>query len=267
MELIPIVSRYGLEGISPDLNVMQDAEYAARADALRKEHGLKWGLYPMPANFFEATDIEFEEGLETLKRWGETLNRYQITRCYNHIPPSCDERQYDRNFDWHVKRLERLTRVTEDIGLDYGLECVGPTDAQRKKRFPFIHTAAGAFALINAAGSKAGIIYDAFHWYTGSNENLDDLYFVAQHVDRVVCLHVNDGIAGKSAAEQEDLTRAMPMTTGVIDSRKFLDLFAVKGYDGPVVCEPLWPTVDHFKKIGAEAAIRELKEAHLRLLH
>lgn len=264
-ELIPLAAKCGIRGIAPDRRMMEDAAYAEKIDNLRKEYDMEWGLVPTPTSFFEVGDEEFEQGLEEFKRWSNTLNKLGITRCYNHIIPSDDERDYDENFEWHVKRLKRVGEVVEGIGLNYGLECVGPHDARKCRKYPFIHTAAGIFALIHEAGTKTGIIYDTYHWFTGSGGNLDDLYYVASQVDKVVCLHVNDGVAGMRYDEQRDLVRELPMTTGVINARKFISYFQKAGFGGPVMCEPLWPTISRFESQATEKSIQELSDAYKRV--
>lgn len=264
--LIPLTSKYNIGGIAPNKQMMTDFEYAQQIDDLRKEYGLEWGLVPTPVSFFEVDNIEFESGLEEFKSWGNTLNKLGITRCYNHIIPSDNERPYDENFEWHVKRLKKVAEVVEGMGLNYGLECVGPHDARKCRKYPFIHTAAGIFGLIDAAGTNTGIIYDTYHWFTGSGGDLDDLYYVASHANKVVCLHVNDGVAGKNFKEQLDLTRELPMTTGVINAKSFIDCFRKAGFYGPVMCEPLWPTIDRFKNQTAEECIQELAAAYARVL-
>lgn len=264
-ELIPLAAKYHIGGIAPNRKMMENPEYAQKIDDLRKKYELEWGLIPTPVSFFEVGDREFENGLEEFKSWARTLNQFGITRCYNHIIPSDNERDYEENFEWHVKRLKRLGEVVENIGLKYGLECVGPHDARKSRKYPFIHTAAGIFALINEAGTNTGIIYDTYHWFTGSGGNLDDLHYVASKPEKIVCLHVNDGVAGKKYNEQLDLIREMPMTTGVIDAKAFVSCFQKNGFEGPVMCEPLWPTIKKFESQSKEESVRELADAYQRV--
>lgn len=81
----------------------------------------------------------------------------------------------------------------------------------------------------------------------------------------MVCFHINDGIAGKSPKEQLDLTRAMPMTTGVIDSARIYKMFKDKGYAGPVLLEPIYPTYERFVKMEAEAVVKEVAEGYNKM--
>ena len=56
----------------------------------------------------------------------------------------------------------------------------------------------------------------------------------------------------------------MPMTTGVIDAASPYKQFEEKGYDGPCICEPLWPTIDLFRNHDKERCVREIAEAYAR---
>lgn len=264
--IIPLAARMGIGGISPSKHMMEDPAYAAYINSMRKDHGLKWGLVPAPIHFLSADEASFEKGLETFKSWADTLCELGIDRCYNHVVPCSQIRPFAENFAFHVERIRKVSTVAESMGMTYALEYVGAHDTYHYYTHPFIHTAAGLLALIEAAGTKTGILYDTFHWFTGSNSDLDDLYLMASHTDKIVCLHVNDGAPGKKYNEQLDLTRELPLTTGVIDAKRFIDTFKEKGYHGPVVCEPLWPAQDRFDAQGIEKTVQELAEAYKRVL-
>jgi sugar phosphate isomerase/epimerase len=163
-----------------------------------------------------------------------------------------------------VRRLERIQAVFADHGIQYGLEFLGPHELRVQHPHPFVHTLSGVLAIADAAGGTAGFLFDTYHWYCGSRR-LDDLYFAAQNSRRMVNLHLNDGLAGKAPDEQRDLTRAMPMTTGVIDAAMIYRLFAESGYQGPAMCEPMRPTTERYAVAPAEESIREVAEAFERV--
>ncbi len=54
----------------------------------------------------------------------------------------------------------------------------------------------------------------------------------------IVHVHVNDAPAGIAVDEQIDSRRKLPVTTGVIDLKGFINALVKIGYDGPVECEP-----------------------------
>lgn len=265
-ELAPLVKKYGIKAINPPAAILEDHKKAREAAKCVYDNGLKWSLMPMPADFLvpDTSDEMFDAGLEKLKVWAGTGEKIGVKYAYNHVFPGHNERDYDENFEWHIIRVRQINKILRDHGIRYGLEFLGPWDLRNTFKKPFVHTIAGVLAIADSAGPDVGIVFDSFHWYTGSSD-LDDLYYAAQHTDRFVCFHINDGIAGKSQKEQCDLTRAMPMTTGVIDSAKMYKMFWDKGYSGPVVCEPINPAYERFVKMDAEAVVKEIAEAYNRI--
>ena len=71
--------------------------------------------------------------------------------------------------------------------------------------------------------------------------------------------------AGKGPREQRDLTRAMPMTTGVIDAVTPYRLFRDRGYQGPVLAEPINPIYEDFRKMPAEEVVKIIAECYDRM--
>ena len=101
-------------------------------------------------------------------------------------------------------------------------------------------------ALGREIGPNVGLLLDCWHWYT-SHGTLDDLKRLT--AEQVVYVHVNDAPAGIPVDEQQDMVRALPGETGVIDIVGFLQTLRAIGYDGPVTPEP-------FKKELNESALR-----------
>ena len=55
---------------------------------------------------------------------------------------------------------------------------------------------------------------------------------------KIVVVHINDAVAGRGRDEQMDLERQLPCTSGIIDSKTFVDCIISIGYSGPVTVEP-----------------------------
>jgi sugar phosphate isomerase/epimerase len=265
-ELSPLLKKHGIQGINPPAALLEDRRKAREAAKCVYDHGLKWSLLPTPVDFLvpDTTDEMFDAGLEKLKVWAETGEKIGVKLAYNHVFSGHNDREYDENFEWHVIRVQQINKIMADRGIHYGLEFLGPWDLRNSLKKPFAHTISGVLAIADAVDPGVGIVFDTYHWYTGSND-LDDLYYAAQHVDRIVCFHINDGIAGKAREEQQDLTRAMPMTTGVIDSARAYKLFRDRDYKGPVLCEPIFPTYNRFIKMEAEDVVIEIAQAYKKM--
>ncbi|MGI6367045.1 MAG: sugar phosphate isomerase/epimerase family protein [Anaerolineae bacterium] len=265
-ELADLAVKYGLGGIAVPRAALEDPSLADQMGELAAERGLEWGLLPTPMDTF-ADDVEgdvLERGLATLDRWAANGARMGVRYCYNHVWPSNAQRAFAENWVWHLERLKRIQEVCARHNIRYGLEFLGPYELRTKEQHPFVHTIAGVMALADAAGGYTGIIFDSYHWYTGSRR-LDDLYLAAANHHRLCNVHLNDGVAGKAPDEQLDLTRAMPMTTGVIDTRLIWQVLEDAGYAGPIMCEPMRPTTERYGQQPAETSVAEVAEAFRRV--
>lgn len=264
-ELAPLAKAAGFSAIGVPASLMEEPEKALEITSVLSDMGLSWGLLPTPADFFagEVDEDTFHRALEKLKHWAELGSKMGITRSYNHIWPA-SHRPFDENFDWHVRRLEKLQRVFLDHGIFYGFEALGPKELREMAPYPFVHTIPGVLAIADAAGGYTGFVFDTFHWYTGSRR-MDDVYYALQNTRRLANIHLNDGIAGRTPDDQRDLERALPMSTGVIDSRMIYQLFKKSPYEGPCVLEPMMPTTTRFATTPVDDAVAECRAAFERL--
>ena len=130
---------------------------------------------------------------------------------------------------------------------------------------PFVHTLDGVLAIADAAGGYAGVVFDTFHWYCSTNGDRDTLLYMEQHADRLVLLHVNDGVPGVPFDRQRDLERRLPMETGVIDSRAVFRRLNTKDCGALCMIEPFEPGRTHFHALTPEAAVREAAALFARL--
>jgi sugar phosphate isomerase/epimerase len=265
-EIAPLAVKYGFEGISVPKEILLDKRKAEEAGDCIREYGLKWGLLQTPVDFFHE-DIEgsvFEEALEMQKKWAEVGEKLGVKYAYNHVWPTSSKREFNENFEWHVDRLRRIQSIFKSHGIKYGLEFLGPKELRTQHKHTFVHTISGVLAIADAAGGESGFLFDTYHWYCGSGR-LDDLYYAAKNCGRMVNLHLNDGVAGVAPDEQRDLIRAMPMSTGVIDSAMIYRTFKENGYQGPAMCEPMAPTTDRFAALPAEQSTIEVMETFKKL--
>ena len=265
-DYLDLAVQYGIGGIGVDSNLLDDEPRALETAKQVWDRGLQWSIMFTPVDFYAPAtdDTVFEEGLECFKRRCAVAEKMKVKYCYNHVWSSNADRAYEENFEWHIRRLSRVQQVCADHGIFYGLEFLGPREVLYRFAHPFIHTIAGVMALADAAGGKAGFLFDTYHWSCeGARE--DDLYFALTHVERMCGFHVNDGVFGRTLPFQRDMERAMPMTTGVIDAATPYRLFKKSGYDGPVVCEPLHPTMELYQTYTKERCVKEFASAYDRL--
>lgn len=263
---LPFIKQYGIGGVGVDSALLDEEEAALELAREVSGLGLSWGILFTPVDFYAPTtdDALFAKGLEVFKRRCAVAEKMGVKYCYNHVWSSNDQRCYEENFLWHIHRLEQVQQVCFDNGIFYGLEFLGPRDVLYRHPHEFIHSIAGVMALTEAAGGKAGFLFDTYHWYC-EGARTDDLYFALTHVDKMCGFHVNDGVFGRGREYQRDMERAMPLTTGVIDAGTPYRLFEQAGYQGPVVCEPLYPAIHQAQDKSAEECVRAFAEAYARL--
>ncbi|MEN6549773.1 MAG: sugar phosphate isomerase/epimerase, partial [Armatimonadia bacterium] len=103
------------------------------------------------------------------------------------------------------------------------------------KKFEFIHTMEQMLELCSCLGQNAGLLLDAWHWYT-SGGTLAQLKKLTN--ENVVYVHINDAPPDIALDDQVDSVRALPGETGVINLTGFLQVLRDIGYDGPVTPEP-----------------------------
>ncbi|MBQ7058276.1 MAG: sugar phosphate isomerase/epimerase [Firmicutes bacterium] len=264
-ELIPLAAAKGFQAICPGMDLLEDPDRLAKADILRKEAGLAWGLLPMPADFYfwGLEDEGFEKGLEKLRRFAELGQKYGIRHAYNHVW-STSFREFDVNFDWHVKRVKAVSELLASYGIRYGLEFLGPHEIRTWQPLEFVHSMAGVLSIADAAGGIAGIAFDCYHWYTSGGKE-KDVRMIELMPNRLVCVHLNDAPAGVAVEDQKDMQRCLPMTTGVIDSRQILQRLDRVAPDGLFMIEPFEPERTRFGKMSASEAACEAAAAMERV--
>lgn len=261
-ELAPYAAKYGFKAISVPGNLMEDPALAAEADSVVKSYGLSWGLLPMPADFYhwDLDDERFASALEELRRRGEIAERLGIRHAYNHVWPT-SFRGFDENMDWHIRRVRAVTAVLKNCGVHYGLEFLGPHELRRWQKNEFVHTLAGVLHIADAAGGDTGIAFDTFHWFTSSNGSIRDLELMESEAHRLVCVHLNDAVAGVPYDRQKDMERRLPMETGMIDSAAILRRFKKLSGDALYMIEPFEPARTRFHGMRAEEAVTAASDA------
>lgn len=264
--LAPLAAANGMQAVSAPAALTDDLPALLEADKKIRDLGLTWGLMPMTGDFYywDLTDEKFDEALERLKVRAANAEKAGITHAYNHVWSS-SFRPFDENFDWHVRRIAAVSNVLADHGIRYGLEFIGPFEVRRMQPHEFVHSLSGVLALADAAGGKAGIAFDTFHWYCSNNGDWGDLMWMAEHTGRLVAVHLNDAVPGVPYNEQKDLQRRLPLESGVIDTRRILKVFQSRPNDALYMIEPFEPGRTRFHGLAAEEAVREAAGIFARL--
>jgi sugar phosphate isomerase/epimerase len=208
-------------------------------------------------------DDAWEPGLGDLPRFASLARELGCTRVTLAMPAGSNERPYAENFEWHVTRFRAIGEILRDHDCRLGIEYIGPKTYRAQFTHEFIYDLAGLMELIQAIGTgNIGVLVDSWHLYTsgGSADDLDRLTN-----EDVVVAHVNDAPLGIPLDEQQDLVRALPTETGVIDLAAFMGKLRAMGYDGPVMPEPFSARVNALAATDPDAAAREVAASMARL--
>jgi sugar phosphate isomerase/epimerase len=229
--------KYGFDSITPgarEFEKKSDAEIRRWLQVM-KAKGVRYGTGGLPVNF-RGDDNAFKKDLARLPEQAALLQKLGVDRVATWILPGNNNLTYLQNFKRHKERLGAAAKVLRDYDIRLGLEFIGPHTLRNRFRFPFACTQIGMMELVEAIGTgNVGLLLDSWHWYTSHGTVNELLQLTAKDV---VHVHVNDAPAGIDVDQQQDNRRQLPVTSGVIDMKGFINALVRIGYDGPIECEP-----------------------------
>jgi len=237
-ETLDYAIQYGYEAISPftqevleKYSDFQLNEITAKMAA----HGISYGSTNIPVEF-RRDNLKFKEDFQGLRKYCQTMEKQGAMRMNTWIISSHNELTYNENMRQHAYRLGECAKVMDDHGIKLGLEYLGMRTLLIMNRYPFISSMKEGKELIGEIGqNNVGFVLDTFHWYC-ANESKEDLLSLKS--EDIVVVDLNDARDGFSRETQMDGKRELPMATGVINIRDFLQALIEIGYNGPVRTEP-----------------------------
>lgn len=249
--------KYGFAGFTPNLGEFQKKSAAQVREwvATMKDKGIRYGSGGLPVEFRQDQE-RFKSDLARFPEQAGLLKQLGVHRVATWILPGSNELTYLQQFELLKNRFREVAKVLQDNDIRLGLEFVGPRTSRAKFRFPFCCSQIDMMELVDAIGaSNVGLLLDSYHWYT-SHGTLDELLRLSNK--DIVHVHVNDAPAGIDVDQQLDGRRALPVTTGVIDMKGFVNALVKIGYDGPVECEPF---DQELRKMAPDAALQKTIDA------
>jgi len=229
--------KYGFDSITPSLGEFENKSASEIREwvAIMKEKDIRYGSSGLPVEFRRDQD-RFEKDLSQLPKRARVLRQMGVSRTATWITPGHRQLTYLQHFELLKERFHEIAKILKDNDISLGLEFVGPRTSRARSRFPFICTQIGMMELAEAIGTgNVGILLDSWHWYT-SHGTVEELLQLSSK--DVVHVHVNDAPSGIDVDKQMDNRRQLPVTSGVIDMKGFINALVKIGYDGPVECEP-----------------------------
>ncbi|MDE0433128.1 MAG: sugar phosphate isomerase/epimerase [Bryobacterales bacterium] len=236
-EAIGLAHYFGYEAVQPNGTELA-AFSSTRLSELPGElsaFGLVWAAAGLGVDFRKDEPL-FQEGLRSWSLEVKALQQAGVTRVGTWIMPTHDSLTYIQNFKQHVRRLREIALIAQDHGMRLGLEYVGTKSLWSSKAFPFVHTMVETQELIAEIGKpNVGFVLDSWHWWTAEEGSTDIL--ALRNADVVSC-DLNDAPGGIPRDKQHDTTRELPLSTGLIPIKDFLEALVQIGYNGPVRAEP-----------------------------
>ncbi|MDX2149360.1 MAG: sugar phosphate isomerase/epimerase family protein [Bryobacteraceae bacterium] len=236
-ETIDLAARFGFEAVEPYaayLAQLPEADFSRLLDYLRSRN-LVFGNAGLTVEF-RRSDEDFRQGIAPFPDICRRLRAANVTRVTTWISPAHDTLTFLQNMRRHAARLREVATILGDNGQRLGLEYVGPKTLWTSRRYPFVHSMAEMRDLIGEIGRpNVGFVMDSWHWYT-AGEGQAELLTLKK--EEVVSLDLNDAPSGIPVDQQIDSARELPMATGVIDMKLFLNTLHQIGCDAPARCEP-----------------------------
>jgi sugar phosphate isomerase/epimerase len=236
-EAVDLAHRHGFESVEAmanDLARLSGDEVKELLETMRQKN-IVFGAAGLPVEFRQ-DDQKFDETMRELPKLAAGLQRAGVRRMGTWISPGHNELTYLQNFRRHARRLRQIAAVLRDHDLRLGLEYVGTKTLRDRSRFHFIYTMAETKELMAEIGAgNIGFTLDSWHWWN-AGESADDI--LTLKAEQVVACDLNDAPAGIPKDQQVDGRRELPLATGVIDVKAFLNALQKIGYDGPVRAEP-----------------------------
>ena len=234
---IELAHHFGFESVQPfpaELARFSEGERRGLLEDLEAKE-LVWAAAGLPVDFRRDTP-KFDEGMRDWPRLCQALRNAGATRVGTWLMPRHGSLTYLQNFKQTAARLRQIALIARDYGLKLGLEYVGTKSLWSGDRFAFVHTMAETKELIAEIRSpNVGFVLDSWHWWT-SDETKQDI-LTLKNEDIISC-DLNDAPPGIKKEDQIDNQRELPLATGVIDVKGFLEGLNEIGYDGPIRPEP-----------------------------
>jgi sugar phosphate isomerase/epimerase len=257
---IALASKYGFESVEAQSSYLAGLSKGQLNDLKgdMKDKNLSWGSSGLPVDF-RKDRAKFEEGLKELPRLAAGLKRAGVTRVNTWLMPSHTNLTYNENFKQHTRRLWEVAKILQDNDLRLGFEYVGTTTLLIRAKYPFIHTLAETQELCAAIGTNnVGYVLDSWHWWQ-AGDSADAI----KKLDpaSITLVDLNDAPKGVDKQQQQDGQRELPMATGVIDLKPFMEALIHIGYEGPARAEPFnQPLRDLDDDAASKATIKALKK-------
>jgi sugar phosphate isomerase/epimerase len=264
-QLLEKAAEYGFESIVANSGTLAEWSDSQIKDfnALMKSKKIIWGTSGLPMDFRRDEETQ-KKGIAELPKHAAALQKAGVTRMSTWIMPTHNELTYLQNMKQHGTRLKEAAKILANYNIRLGLEYVGPKTLMARDKYSFVHTLAECKELMAEIGEpNVGVQLDSFHWFC-AGETKEDLLTLSNK--DIITVDLNDARAGVSASDQLDGKRELPMATGVVDMKSFLEALVTIGYDGPCRAEPFNQALNDMEDNAAIKATADAMKKAFNLL-
>jgi sugar phosphate isomerase/epimerase len=257
-ELLEIALTHRFKGLEIDINdLVRRAQTTSVAQACRYmcSAQVKIGGFELPVRW-SGEEKEFQADLAQLGLVLEVCAQLGADRCFTTVRPTCDQRPFHENFQFHIDRLRTVADALAPGNVRLALNFLAAPRERADGGFEFIHQADPIVLLVNSIQKdNVGLLLDTWNWWVGGGdvEKVGTL-----RGEQIVSVRLGDIPAGvePSAATEEQCV--LPGEGGAIDLPALLQTLDELGYDGPVAAAPF---AGLFKGQKREATISKASAA------
>lgn len=201
--------------------------------------------------------------IEALKPVLDLAQELKATNVTTGIMPANNDRPYDEQYEYLQTRLRPLAEALNEGNVRIGIEFITPKTLRDQFEHQFIYKMTDMLAFAKDIGTgNVGVLFDLWHHYCAHGTVADMDVLTAEDVQLV---HTNDAPVGLEIDEQQDLSRMLPMTTGVIPAVEMMQKLAAIGCDCGVAAEPFNKDLNDLAAKDPAAAARMAFEANEKL--
>lgn len=263
-ESIQLAHDAGFQGVAFDIveaKAIADERGVAHLQAIFEDAGVRPTLWSPPVDW--QNDATRDSQIAQLAPFAELGAALGATNVTTGIMPANNDRPYDEQYAWLQERIRPYAAALASSGIRLGIEFISPKTLRDQFTHQFIYTMKDMLAFAKDVGTgNVGVLFDVWHHYCahGTLEDMDILT-----ADDVQFVHTNDAPTGIAIDEQQDLSRTLPMETGVIPAPEMLRKLADIGYQGGVGAEPFSKRINELAATDPLAAATETCEAQTKL--
>jgi sugar phosphate isomerase/epimerase len=237
-DLLEIALTHRFKGLEIDIaELLRRAAASSPAQACRYlcSAQVKIGGFELPVRW-AGEEKDFQADLLQLGLLLEVCATLGADRCYTTVRPTCEQRPFHENFQFHIDRLGKLADTLAAGNVKLALNFLAAPAARADGGFEFIHQVDPALLLINGIQREnVGLLLDTWNWWVGGGD-LEKLR--SMRGEQILSVRLADIPSGADLTTITEDQRLMPGDGGLIDSPAMISVLEDLGYDGPVALAP-----------------------------